>query len=143
MIIIIIIIINPILIQVYPRKRGWLGFTPAAISLTLILHLARFMASFFSKPMLLLSFSTCIFHVFFGRPGFLLPLTSNSNAFLRMCPSSLLNASPYHLTPFPELHPANSCSCCHSCLSTTACIHPIPQITETSHRFHLFTQLHH
>ena len=28
-------------------------------------------------------------------------------------------------------NPANSCSCCHSCLTTTACIHPIPQITKT------------
>ena len=66
-------------------------FIPAAISLTPILHLARFMACFFSKPTLLLSFSTCTFHVFFGYPGFLLPLTSNSKAFLRTCPSSLLN----------------------------------------------------
>ena len=58
------------------------------------------MASFFSKPMLLLSFSTCVFHVFFGCPRFLLPFTSNSNSFLRTCPSSLLNTCPYHLTPF-------------------------------------------
>ena len=44
---------------------------------------------------------------------------------------------------FPELHPANSCSCCHSCLAATTCIYPIPQITETSHRFHLFTHFLH
>ena len=55
------------------------------------LHLARFKASSLSKPTLLLSFSTCIFHVFFGLPRFLLPFTSNSNAFLRTCPLSLLN----------------------------------------------------
>ena len=36
-----------------------------AISLTPNLHLTRFKASSFSKPTLLLSFSTCVFHVFF------------------------------------------------------------------------------
>ena len=41
---------------------GVARFNPAAISLTPTLHLTRFMASFFSKPTLLLSFSTCIFH---------------------------------------------------------------------------------
>ena len=54
----------------------------------------------FSKPTLLLSFSICVFHVFFGCPRFLLPFTSSSNAFLKTCPSSLLNTCPYHLTPF-------------------------------------------
>ena len=75
------------------------GFTPAAISLTPSLHVARFMVSFFFKPMLLLSFSTCVFHIFFGSPRFLLPLTSNSNTFLRTCPSTLLNTCLYNLTP--------------------------------------------
>ena len=56
------------------------------------------MASSFTKPTLLLS-STCVFHVFFGHPRFLLPFTSNSNVFLKTCPSSLLNTCPY-LTPF-------------------------------------------
>ena len=79
---------------------GVAGFTPAAISLTPTLHLARFIASFFSKPTLLLSFSTYVYHVFFGRPRFLLALTSNSDAFPRTCPSSLLNTCPFHLTPF-------------------------------------------
>ena len=46
-----------------------------AISPTPTFHLARFMASCFSKPTLLLSFSTSVFHVFFGRPRFLLPLS--------------------------------------------------------------------
>ena len=72
----------------------------AAISPTPTLHLAWFMASSFSKPTLLLSFSTCVFHVLFGHPRFLLPFTSNSNAFLKTCPSSLLNTCLYHLTPF-------------------------------------------
>ena len=74
--------------QIYP--------TITAISPTPTLHLALFMASFFSKPTLLLSFSTCVFHVFFGHSCFLLPFTSNSIAFLKTCPSSLLNTCPYH-----------------------------------------------
>ena len=93
--------INPTLIQYYPRKWGWPDLpTLTAISPMPTLHLARFKASSFSKITLLLSFSTCVFHVFFGRPCFLLPFTSNSNAFLKTCPSSLLNTCPYHLTPF-------------------------------------------
>ena len=62
----------------------WSGFIPingngliyptlTAISPTTTLHLTRFMASSFSKTTLLLSFSTCVFHVFFGHPRFLLP----------------------------------------------------------------------
>ena len=51
-IIIIIIIIKPILIPVYPCIRGVAGFTPAAISLTPNLHLAWFIVSFFTKPTL-------------------------------------------------------------------------------------------
>ena len=49
------------------------GFTP-------LWQRSRFMASFFSNPTLLLSFSTCLFHFFFGCPRFLLPFTSNCNA---------------------------------------------------------------
>ena len=68
---------------------GWIYPTLTAISSTPTLHLARLKVS--SKPTLLLfSFSTCVFLVFFGRPRFLLPFTSNSNAFLKTCPSSLL-----------------------------------------------------
>ena len=74
--------------------------TLTAITPTPTLHLARFKVSSFSKPTLLLSFFTCVFHVFFGRPCFLFPFTSNSNTFLKTCPSSLLNTCPYHLTPF-------------------------------------------
>ena len=85
----------------------WSGFIPVngggqiyptltAISPMPTLHLARFMASSFSKPTLLLSFSACIFHVLFGRPH----VTSDSNAFLKTCPSSFLNICPYHLAPF-------------------------------------------
>ena len=55
-----------------------------AISPTPTLHLAQFMASFFSKPTLLLSFSTCIFHVLFGCPSFLLLFTSHSKMLLNM-----------------------------------------------------------
>ena len=83
---------HPILIWVYPR----IYLTLTAISHPPTLHLAWFKAPSFSKQTLLLSFSTCIFHVFFGRPHFLLPFTSNSNAFLKTCPSSLLNTCLYH-----------------------------------------------
>ena len=80
---------------------GVAGFTILwQLSPILTLHLARFNASSFFKPTLLLPLSTCIFHVFLGRPHFLFPFTSNSNTFLKTCPSSLLNICPYHLTPF-------------------------------------------
>ena len=96
----IIIIINPILIRVYPvNGSGRIYPTLTAISPTHTLHLPRFKAFSFTKPTLLLSFFTCVFHVLFGRPCFLLPFTSNSNVFLQTCPSSLLNRCPYHLTP--------------------------------------------
>ena len=78
--------------QIYP--------TATAISRTPTLHLARFKSSSLSKPTLLLSLSTCVFLVFLGRPRLILPFISNYNAFLRTCPSSLLNTCPYHLTPF-------------------------------------------
>ena len=79
--------------SIYQSIQFWSGFIPVngggqiyctltAISPTHTLHLARFMTSSFSKPTFLLSFSTCIFHVFFDRPRFLLPFTSNSNAFV-------------------------------------------------------------
>ena len=93
----------PILIWVYLHKWGWPDLPHSDSNLSnshCNLHLAQFNASSFFKPTLLLSFSTCIFHVFLGRPRFLLPFTSNSNAFLKTCPSSLLNTCPYHLTPF-------------------------------------------
>ena len=76
--------------QIYP--------TLTAISPSPTLHLTRFKASSFSKPTLLLS--SCIFLIFFDHSCFLLPFTSNSNTFLKTCPSSLLNTCRYHLTPF-------------------------------------------
>ena len=65
---------------------GQIYLTLTAISPTSTLHLAQFMASSFSKPTLLLSFSTCLFHFFFGLPCFLLLFTSNSNTFLKIMP---------------------------------------------------------
>ena len=56
---------------------GWIYPTLTAISPTPTLHVARFMSSSISKLTLLLSFSTCVLHVFFGRPRFLLPFISN------------------------------------------------------------------
>ena len=62
--------------QIYP--------TLTAISPTPILHLARFMASSFSKPTLLLSFSTCIFYnVFFWSTPLLLVLHFKLQRFLQ------------------------------------------------------------
>ena len=87
------------LIRVYSRKQGWLDLPDPGSNLSNSHSPSRSNASSFFKPTLLLSFSTCIFHVF-GCPRFLLPFTSNSNAFLKTCPSSLLNTCPYHLTPF-------------------------------------------
>ena len=72
------------------NRGGRVCPTLTAISPTPTLHLAQFMASSFSKPTVLLSFSTWIFHIFFCCPHFLLPFTSNSNAFLKTCSSSLL-----------------------------------------------------
>ena len=80
------------------NEGGWIY--PTLPGITPTLHLARFFASSFFKPTLLLSFSTCDLHVFLGRPRFLFPFTLNSNAFLKTWPSSLLNTCPYHLTPF-------------------------------------------
>ena len=98
---IIIIIIIQFWYGLIPLNGGGqIHPTLTANSPTPTFYLARFKASSFSKPTLLLSFSTFVFHVFFGRPHFLLPFTSNSNAFLKTCPSSLLNTCPYHLTPF-------------------------------------------
>ena len=82
------------------NRGGRIDLTLTAISPTPTLHLTQFMASSFSKTTLLLSFSTYVFHVFFCCPCFLLPFTSNSNAFLKTWPSFLLNTCPYHLTLF-------------------------------------------
>ena len=94
--------INPILIRVYLHIRGWLDLSHFNSNLSNFHSPSRSIQGIllFFKPTLLLSFSTCTFHVFFAHPRFLLPFTSNSNAFLKTCPSSLLNIFPYHLTPF-------------------------------------------
>ena len=89
-------IINPILIRVYPHKEGWPDLPHSNSNLSNYHSPSQFMVSSFSKPIPLLS-STCIFYVFFGRPCFLLLFTSNSNAFLKTCPSSLLNKCKHHL----------------------------------------------
>ena len=70
-------------IYIYIYLGGQIYPTLIALSPIPTLHLPRFKASSFSNPTLLLSFSTSIVHVFFGRPCFLLPFTSNFNAFLR------------------------------------------------------------
>ena len=49
------------------NEGGRIYLTLSAISPTSTLHLARFFASSFFKPTLLLSFSTCDLHVFLGR----------------------------------------------------------------------------
>ena len=93
--------INPVLIRVYPHIGcGRIYPTLTAITPTPTLHLTWFMASSFSKPTLLLSFSTCIFHILFGRPCFLLPFTSwsISNAFLKTCPLSHLSTHTHTIT---------------------------------------------
>ena len=66
-------------------EGGQIYATLTAISPTPTLLLAWFKAPPFSKPTLLHSFSTTVFHVFFGCPPFLLPFTSNCNAFLKTC----------------------------------------------------------
>ena len=68
------------------------GFITAAISLTPTLHLTQFMASFFSKPTLLLSFSTCIFHVW-------LPLAPH---FKLQCFSQMVSIIPPQYMPLPS-----------------------------------------
>ena len=76
------------------------GFTPFLLQL-LTLRPSRFL----SQGILLLQTNLlCLlfhfFQVFFGRPRFLLPLTSRFRATLKTLSSSLLNTCPYHLTPF-------------------------------------------
>ena len=93
----IIIIINPVLIWFYPRQRGWLDLSHSGSNLSHSHSPSRLiLCILLLKPTLLLSFSTCDLHVFLGRTLFLFPFTSNSNAFLKTWPSSLLNTSPSH-----------------------------------------------
>ena len=78
--------------QIYPIS--------SAIVRTRSLHLSRLRASPLFKIIFSVSSSTCFFQVFFGRPRFLLPLTSRFRATLKTLSSSLLSTCPYHLTPF-------------------------------------------
>ena len=90
-----------VFIQCSPLNRdGRIYPIPSAIACTPSLHLSRLGASSFFKPIFFVSSSTCFFQVFFGRPRFLLPLTSRSRATLKTLSSSLLSTCPYHLTPF-------------------------------------------
>ena len=78
---------------------------PSAIVRTPSLHFARFKESSFFKPISVSSF-TCFFQVFFGRPYFLLRLTSKSRGTLKTLSSSFLCTCPYHLTPFAVANPS-------------------------------------
>ena len=88
-------IIIPILIRVYPRIRAGRIYPSSNLpnshspsrSIQVVLFLQ---AQALALPLHLRL--PCLLH-------FLLPLTSNSNAFLRTRPSSLLNTCPYHFTP--------------------------------------------
>ena len=93
----------------------WSGFVPVnrggqiyptltAISPTPTFHITQFKVSF-SKPTLLLSFSTSIFHVFFGSPQFLLPFTSNSFAFLKTMLFSKHVHHSIHFNPLTDTAP--------------------------------------
>ena len=59
-------------------------------------HFVRSHASSFPSPFFFISFSTCFFHVCFGLPLPLLPLTSNFKAFTITFSSSFLKTCPYH-----------------------------------------------
>ena len=90
-----------VFIRCCPLNRdGRICPIPSKIACTPSLHFARFWASSFFKPIFFVSFSTCFFQLFFGRPSFLLPLTSRSRATLKTLSSSLLSTCSYHLTPF-------------------------------------------
>ena len=90
-----------VFIRCFPFSRdGRIYPIPSAISRTPSLHLSRLRASSFFKPTFSVSSSTCFFQVFFGRPRFLLPVTSRFRATLKTLSSSLLSTCPYHLTPF-------------------------------------------
>ena len=90
-----------VFIRCCPFSRdGRIYLIPSAIALTPSLYLSRLRASSFFKPIFSVSSSTYFFQVFFGRPRFLLPVTSRFRATLKTLLSSLLSTCPYHLTPF-------------------------------------------
>ena len=87
-----------VFIRCCPLSRdGQIHPISSAIARISSLHFARFRASSF-KPVFSV-FSICFFHVFFGSPRFLLPLTSRFRT-LKTLSSSIFSIRPYHLTPF-------------------------------------------
>ena len=84
------------------------------IVFTIPRHFVRSHASSFSSPFFFISFSTCFFHVCFGLPLPLLPLTSNFKAFTITFSSflklfSMIYGFKYHMKYFHHnfefLHP--------------------------------------
>ena len=99
--VVVVVVVIQFFIRCFPFSRdGRIYPIPSAISRTPSLHLSRLRASSFFKPIFSVSSSTCFFQVFFGRPHFLLPVTSRFRATLKTLSSSLLSTCPYHLTPF-------------------------------------------
>ena len=93
--------IKPILIRVYSRKRGWPDLPqhqslllPFSISLDSWRPFSPNQRSCSPSP---LASSTC----FFGRPGFLLPLTSNSSERAHHPSSTHARTISLH-SPFPS-----------------------------------------
>ena len=98
--VVVVVVVIQFLSSVFPLAE-MAGFTPFLLQfLALRLHLSRLRASSFFKPIFSVSSSTCFFQVFFGRPRFLLPVTSRFRATLKTLSSSLLSTCPYHLAPF-------------------------------------------
>ena len=66
-----------------------------------------------------------LFQFFFGRPSFLLSLTSRFRATLKILSSSLLSTCPYHLTPFAVANRSivPSTPACPSVLQSSFCQH--------------------
>ena len=84
---------------------GWIYPTLTAISPTLTLHLAWFMASSFSKPTFFLSFFTCVFHVFFGHPCYLLVIIIQFwSGFIPVIEGGWIYPTLTAISPTPTLH---------------------------------------
>ena len=92
---------DSVFIRCYPFSRdGRIYPISSAIARTPSLHLSRLRALSFFKPIFSVSSFTCFLQVFFGRPRFLLPLTSRFRATLKTLSSFLLSTCPYYITPF-------------------------------------------
>ena len=90
-----VVVVIQFFIRCFPFSRdGRIYPIPSAILRTPSLHLSRLRASSFFKPIFSVSSSTCFFQVFFGRPRFLLPVTSRFRATLKTLSSSLLSTCP-------------------------------------------------